>query len=506
MTAEVSTLPEAASTAGTGSVVILALGANPSSLLNSSIGTTITSKSSTLPLTSVAADGVDRTLVLCIGSLDSRNRSLAVSAETALVGALDVANVVFLVIRLPDISRPIASGVQALFTAWKNVKNHKKRLLLVTIKDFEVEEITEDELYEVLRAQLEASYDQESSNLTFDDCFELQIVLIPIEKEFPHKYRARLEDIRKAVSVNSVNQYIDFSVTPTVLIKRVEENIEKMEKEIGINCAALGLPSERELDASYQCDARMTATLDKFRANTRQWKSTIDSGRIVGSFGKEVMDTITKTLEVFESDCAIYSDTRSIVRKREHLKSIMLNESYILYVEQLGKLREVSYQLFRAKLGRIRINNQVENSVKNVVNETEKYFTEKSRGLTPPIGWRSDSVRTQLVKSMKEDATERLQMARLQGNYVPSIRTPLLFAFHTLLAAPFGKDSRVVGHPQAEEMQTKFDPDKVKKATLLRNRPYPTRHTVSLGMREAMPADSLDIIGEIFAADAPKKQ
>jgi hypothetical protein len=76
---------------------------------------------------------------------------------------------------------------------------------------------------------------------------------------------------------------------------------------------------------------------------------------------------------------------------------------------------------------------------------------------------------------MREDATERLQLARLQGNYVPPIRAPVAVAFHTLLTAPFGHDSRVPLPNPDELMGSKRDKDKVKKASLSRSRPHQRR-------------------------------
>ncbi len=131
--------------------------------------------------------------------------------------------------------------------------------------------------------------------------------------------------------------------------------------------------------------------------------------------------------------------------------------------------------------------------------QAELYFIEKAESLRCTLGnWRFENERHELVNHMREDATERLQLARLQGNYVPPIRAPVAFAFHTLLSAPFGQDSRNV-HPHAEEMQQKFDPDKVKKAALMRSRPYPTRYIFRMGPGDALPKEAMDIFDDLFA-------
>ncbi len=494
MTAEVAALETAAAAAGPACAVVVTLGARGAAapaLLNEAIGTALPTASN-LPLVHAAVDG---RLVLAVGELDSRTKQAAAAAQVALVAALHVAGVVVLSIRLCDVGRPAASGVNSLFEALASVPEERPRLLVLVVKDFDSVECTEAELDEVLRSQAESAFAMamKGTGSSMEEMYEIAVVCVPHDKENLHRYNARVAELRGLLEHSQLRPYIDSTLTAPLLAAKLAAAQSTAAAETS-NVPA----SERELDASYRCDARLATVMDKWRASTSTWKATIDNGRIVASFGKEVSTAISKTLTVYETDCAPYSDTRAMARKRTQLKARLLDEAYVLYARQIGKCRELAYQLFRAKLGRVRINDKVERAVHGVVRDAEMYFVGKAESLVVPgAGWRFDSTRADLVKTFRDDATERLQLARLQGNYVKPIRTPLLFAFHTLLAAPFGKDSRVGGHPQAEEMQTKFDPDKVKKAALLRNRPFPTKHIINVRGMEMKPG-ALDIFDELF--------
>lgn len=508
MTAEVAALEATAAAAGPACAVIVALGSRTSSLLNDALGTNLPND---VRMTALSSDAVDGRFVLCVGELDSRIRQSAIAANAALSAALQVAGVIVLSIRLSDVGRPTTSGMNTLFDVLSNLSNDMPRLLVVVVRDFDVLECTEMELNDVLKDQAHNAYNMAMKNGssgggTVEDVVDIEVVCVPSENATGSgsgKYRSRVTDLGDLLARKKLNKYTDNTMTAPLLAAKLANK-----REIEISKSANVPTSERELDATYRCDARLTMVLDKWRASTSAWKNTIDNGRIVASYGKEVSSAIDKIIKVFENDCAPYADTRAMARKRSELKNRLLDQAYVLYARQIGKCRELAYQLFRAKLGRVRINDKVERAVHGVVSDAENYFVSKAQTLVVPgAGWRFDSTRQELVKSCRDDATERLQLARLQGNYVKPVRIPLLFAFHTLLAAPFGKDSRVGGHPQAEEMQTKFDPDKVKKAELLRNRPYPTRHVIRLGPGQAMPYGSLDIFDELFGeADEDNKK
>lgn len=516
MMAEVVALGDSVRTAGAGARVIAVLGAREArDVVRLSIGVEL--PPGERPLTPLAQTG---TLILSVGALDSRARAAAARAEGALRGAVGAAAAVLLVVRLPDVARPSASGIERVAaclrnstTAGADANNNananattgaRRRRVVVAVTGYESEECTEQDVVEAVTSCFDSCLQDNGSGIEateaaaggLDDVMDLHVLCLPHRGENVAKHTGKNEEIG---SLLTPLELAPFASTESIDV--MIQSIEGAMKEVTIN-SGFNSGTEREQAASYVCTSRGVVALDKYRAISRGWRGTVDGGRIVASFGKEVDTTINETLSGFDTDCAAYIDTRAHERVRTRLRGTMLDEAYVLYVRQVGKVRELSYQIFRTKLARVRITSTVERSVRSVVHEAEKYFYDKTLALRPSGGvadWRCDAARAELGRTMREDAKQRLQIARLNGNYVPSIRAPLMLAFHTLLAAPFGKDSRVAGMQQPEEMQTKFDPDKAKKADLLRSRPYPTKHIVKLGWGEALRTDALDDIDQFFA-------
>lgn len=524
MTAEMTSLSAAAEEAAAGCAVIMTLGARGArvpTLLNAALGTTLPVAAHDprlpkdapapppTPLVASAAPAAG-VLVLSVHGLDSRNRAVAAAVDGALQVALSVAGVVLLAIRLPDLARTSSSGVDALFAALeKNLADRAsgrasrlpvKRMLVVAVRDFEVEEVAEEELQECVMEQLETGYarmlkSEAYARKGFEELFDVRFCLVPNEKARLSKFEDRIKDLKGLLADASVKKFADAGCTPEGIVACAERTAESLNVDVGRK-----LPADRELAATFSCGATMQSVVERFRNTTRQWKVTVEAGRIIRDFGEESGKLINKTIEVFEKDCAVYADTKGFNRKKSELKTILLSDAQALYAKQIMKLREVAYQIFRGNLGRIRINDQVDKSIRGAVRQAELYFIEKAESLrSPGSGWKFEYERSELVQHMREDASERLSLARLQGNYVPPIRVPVAFAFHTLLAAPFGQDSRNV-HPHAEEMQQKFDPDKVKKAAYMRSRPFPTKHVFRLGGRDEMPASAMDKFDDLFVS------
>ena len=322
--------------------------------------------------------------------------------------------------------------------------------------------------------------------------------MLPSETHCPSEYA---EAVRRLTEVlrGASKRYADAGMTPN----RFLEFFEKLQVALSDH-ASPDIPAHRELSATYACNAVMQAVLEKHRNNAKQWKATVDAGRIIRNFGTENDKLIHKTLNVYDKDASAYKTTRAFQRKRDELNSALLSDAYALFAKQILKVRENAYQVFRAKLARIRINHQVEKNVRGAVKEAELFFVELAESLRSKLGnWRFDNERHELVNHMRDDATERLQLARLQGNYVPRIRAPIAFAFHTLLLAPFGSDSRFQ-RPHAEEMKQSYDPDKIKQAGLIRARPHQRGPIQSVKDKNVVGRTTLERFEGLFEEEARK--
>lgn len=511
-------LHTAAATAGDGAAVVAVFGALNSRaipLINEVLNLEITSPNqhsnskqraltSSSPVAAAATSGGP--IVLAMEGLDSLDRRQAMEIDKALGMIIGLAGVILVCVRQMELICPSGSALKSLMAAVEKSLEWRvggivsplpqRRLILVAVRDFEKDVVEEAELQGIVKEYLADLFEEYEMPKGFagkalDDVFDLRVVPVGGEWVNKEEYIQGVDSLA-GVLKGASRQYVDAGMTVEGLVKSVERIWDG-----GVESDKADLPSENELKASFTCAVVMDAVLEKYRNTAKQWKTTVESGRIIRNFGRECDKLIEEILDMYEKEAAAHRGTKAFERKKEEMKSLMLGEVYVLFSKQIDKLKQVSYQVFRGKLARIRINDQVEKNVRGAVREAEMYFVENAESLQSKMGgWRFDNVRSELVSHMRDDATERLQLARLQGNYVPSIRAPIAFAFHTLLLAPFGRDSRInYGHH--EEMQQKYDPDKVKQASLMRIRPLQRSHA-SVKIEQGVGQESLDMFSDLL--------
>lgn len=529
MSRVIPNLSQAAGNAGDGAGVIAALGCTNSPVLNllksefnlSTNGAgdsdvRVRGESSRVKAVSVpsgplilALDGVDTSSVEgnSRSSTEWSDTDLAISTTVSLSGVILLHVLLHDLAREPNLSmRRLMGGIERTLTLRaKHISPvlPSRRLLLVVVGDYdEDDEISEATVQESVERMLNAAYGGIQIPSMYvgrdlSDLFDVQVILLHNSVYREAEYDREISELGDKIR-DANKTYSDVGMTPDRLCDYAQRIVSTLDSTNSID-----VPGDRELRATFSCNEVMKSALEKFRNTIKVWKISIDSGRIVRNFGVEADTLIDRIVQIYEKDAVVFEKTRAFDRKREELKAILVSDCYALFAKQLLKVRENSYQVFRAKLVRIRISDQVEKDVRGAVREAEKYFIENCNMLkSTKYGqhWRFDNERYELVNLMRDDATERLQLARLQGNYVPNIRAPIAFAFHTLLQSPFGSDSRFA-HPHAEDMKQNFDPDKVKQPGMMRSRPTQRGTKIKLGKGDALSDDFFEMFSPLFGSD-----
>lgn len=314
-----------------------------------------------------------------------------------------------------------------------------RRRLVVVVRDWEEEEVGSEELEKFGRELFEEEYGKVGKGdglvgTCFEDLFEVRFVFLKHFRLCEKEFGEGVEVLREVVG-----EVCGDGRRGGKEVREVGEKVWMSLKEGDGEVA----PEEKEVQASFACDKIMERVYEQHKERSSQWRTMINRGRIIRNFGTEVEKKINEALKVYERDAAAYESTSAFSRKRGELRELALGDAYILYSKQLGRLKDSVHDLFRNKLSRTRISSNVEKNVNINIKECEKYFNEQADSLRcKSSSWRFDRERKSLVDRMRDGATERLQMARIQGNYVPPIRAPIAVAFHTLLPAPFGQDAR----------------------------------------------------------------
>lgn len=522
-------LTSAAAVAGDGAAIIFAAGSRNSStvnLINTALDIKLTPPRYDLPAqgffrsskqslpTLIADASPSGPLVLALEGLDAADSPSPLDNTVAL--AVSLAGAIVLTVRFPDLARSSATRIPALMTAIETSLALRmsgaasplptKRLLVIAVRDYEEDLASAAEVEAAINEQLSIAFDNIEIPSGFgvtqlSDLYEIETLLLPNHTHCQLQYAEGVRQLRDILH-DADKRFADAGLTPSLL----QQSVEKIQAALD-DKSSKDLPAERELNATFACNAVIHNVLEKHRNNAKRWKATVDAGRIIRNFGAENDRLIEATLNIYDKDASPHASTRAFQRKKEELKGCLLSDSYAMFAKQILKVRENAYQVFRAKLARIRINDQVEKNVRGAVKDAEEFFVEHGESLRSKLGsWRFDNERHELVNHMRDDATERLQLARLQGNYVPHIRTPIAFAFHTLLLAPFGRDSRFA-HPHAEDMKQTYDPDKIKQAGLMRLRAMQRNRIIPVGRGASASREGvLDQFGQLFEGEEEEEE
>jgi Root hair defective 3 GTP-binding protein (RHD3) len=223
------------------------------------------------------------------------------------------------------------------------------------------------------------------------------------------------------------------------------------------------MPATKELMATFGCDSTMRKVLEKYKRIVRDWKHETEDGNIIDDFGNEASTLLEETLAVYDHDAGPHRGSKAFQRKHDELKDNIDADLYNLFAKQTLKLREISYVLFKEKIEDIGLDDpNLEKLINKSLKDAQRHFTENASKLRiRGASWRCDNESKELASHMREDATERLQQARLddysngqrgrrgrrgtQSSRAPGSRPrqPISISFHYLDPAPFGwKDSR----------------------------------------------------------------
>lgn len=519
MAPSIANLQQAATTAGDGVVVIAAAGASNCSvmpLLNATLGVSLplaadraTETSTDRPLPALTASATrDGPIVLALDGVDTTTAEHAVAVDESLTLSVSLAGVLVLSARMHDLARSRLAGISHVMAGVERALKLRvrrvapvlpaRRLLVIVVHEFDDVDADPADVRASVETSLSAAYDSiepptEFVATSLSDIFDVHVALLHSPAHRRIEYERDIS-ILTDVLRDASKKYVDAGMTADGLSPLADRISSAIAAE-----SSRDLPNERELRATFACNSVMQAVLEKFRNTAKVWKASVDASRIIRNFGVESDRLIERTLDVYDKDAVTYKNSRAFSRKRDELKGFLLADSYALFSKQVVKVRDTAYQLFRSKLARIRINDQVEKNVRVAVKEAEFYFVQNSDALRSKLGnWRFDHERHELVNHMRDDATERLQLARLQGNYVPNIRAPIAFAFHTLMLAPFGQDSRFA-NPHAEDMKPSFDPDKIKQPGMMRSRPFQRGPTRKVRGRDEIDPLFVDLFAELHS-------
>jgi hypothetical protein len=481
--------------AGVTTSVVAALGARgvgQSSLLNALFGASLAAaarpgKQITLGAgvalhagdSSAAQVGPPRRLVvLDVEGFDGTDRAREEARDRAANLAVVLADIILFSVRMNDLPKAESNGVAALRAGLTEALKLQdagtvaepagRRAFVVVVRDYDAEVLPREELINGFLLEMQAMYDAVSkparSPARVSELFEFEFVTLPSAMLAAGAFSDAVQTLRERLTDPFGDEYLfdggayarsaeaSLADQATAAWSALEEG------------EARDLPASKELMATFACDNAMRKVFDKYRRGVRDWDRETEEGNVIEDFGTAAASLMEETLDVYDQDAGPHRLSTAFQRKRDELRDKIDGHLYDLFTRQTHKLREVAYGIFKEELEAANSEEPgFEKSINKSLKVAQKYFSAQADRLRPKASaWRFDNETKELASHMREDATERLQQARLE-EYAPDVRgrrggrrgrrggrsgagstrQPVSISFHYLDPAPFGfKDSR----------------------------------------------------------------
>lgn len=415
-------------------------------------------------------------LVLNVESFDGPRADRDDVRELAWHLSLSVSNVVLFVVHMHDLARPQSNGLSAIQASLTQLLILQadsvvptppgKRAFLVLVKDYEADILQRQEIVSGFMQLIETVYTKVAkpsrSPSRITDLFDFEFALFPNQSVAETDYNTAIDALKVKLTDPTADDYLFENAayargSSISIIDAVEGAWNRMDKDRTQN-----MPPKKDLMSAFECGNAMRKVFDKYQASVRVWARETEGGVIIDKFGEAAASIVKDTITVFEQDAIAYKGSKAFKRKRDELKDLIDADLYNLFVVQVAKLREVTNRVFKEKLDAIEDSeSRLDKEVNAVLKECEKTFRTNAEALRPDFAsWRYDNDAKELASKMREEATDKLQRARLAdyqegggrrgrrrraaiASAAPKKRQPISLGIHYLDPAPFGlKDSR----------------------------------------------------------------
>jgi len=217
------------------------------------------------------------------------------------------------------------------------------------------------------------------------------------------------------------------------------------------------------------CSKTSDDLIEDFKKNNESWKICIIEGGLIQNFGGEAGKVYNTLTTSFDIRTRLFRDTESYLSSRSVFVEKLIFVLSEMYEKQVSKLKKISLQNFRVDISKIYISNNIDQDIKSLINTIKTFFESKAKPMKPFFihnSWIIEKEKKELLNGVREIATERLQLARLKGNFLQKSRNPISLSFHFLHPHPFGKDLRLDNFTSSDSFD--FNPEPAKRAGLMR--------------------------------------
>jgi Root hair defective 3 GTP-binding protein (RHD3) len=420
-------------------------GTGKSTLMRTMFGTEVGTESV------LAEDGLVLLEAESGGNRDSK-APLSLSAIDAAV-AVATSDVVIYNVFLHDLARsslgilselqPAMEEVLSLRAAGLLSADQQHKTLMIAVRDYDESEISQADVESAVTAKLRSMWaaavkpQQGSSSssdtaASFDDYFRVSFCFLPHYTLSSQSYAKSADSLRAAVVASGVRG------SAADLAARYKA----VSTHIGTAAAA---PGQKEMTAAHTAKSAAAACYTSYKSLASTLLQSMQE--LDPEFGTRVDSIVSDVLAQYDAAVAAGgAGSGGIVsKKRAELQRAMLRDVQTHYERQLALLQSAAITKFEKNPSTLRVSPAFVKDVAAAVKEAVAYYDEALKGLkSKHLPALHAAQRRELLNTLHSTASERLQLAKLQGATLSSKggRKTVGVGLHWLLPQPFGTDAK----------------------------------------------------------------
>jgi Root hair defective 3 GTP-binding protein (RHD3) len=382
------------------------------------------------------------------GNRDSK-APLSLGAIDAAV-AVATSDVVIYNVFLHDLARsslgilselqPAMEEVLSLRAAGLLSADQQHKTLMIAVRDYDESEISEADVESAVTAKLRSMWaaavkpqqasDKAAGAANFDDYFRVSFCFLPHYTLSSQSYAKSADSLRAAVVASGVRG------SAADLAARYKA----VSSHIGTAAAA---PGQKEMTAAYTAKSAAAACLSSYKSLASTLLQSMQE--LDPEFGTRVDSIISDVLAQYDAAVAAGGAGSSgiVSKKRAELQRAMVRDVQVHYARQLNLLQMAAITKFDKNPSTLRVSPAFVKDVAAAVKEAVAYYDEAVKGLkSKHVPALHAAERKELLNTLRSAASERLQLAKLQGATLSSKggRKTVGVGLHWLLPQPFGTD------------------------------------------------------------------
>eukprot|EP00871_Galdieria_phlegrea_P001870 jgi/Galph1/2684/GphlegSOOS_G1325.1 len=166
----------------------------------------------------------------------------------------------------------------------------------------------------------------------------------------------------------------------------VWSELTRSDEERGSQLVSSGVPSQRELMATYQCDLSYETQLQAAMDKIKRWMNEVGRGKIVDKFGHKASSLYVEAMDNYDISTAPYSSFGVRAQKKTELGNVLQNQLKSLFHKQIILLQQQALNKFKDMLlSAVATNGSISEYDQHVaMRRADDWFIKKAEDLVVP--------------------------------------------------------------------------------------------------------------------------